>query len=380
MFFSEEQINRVSFLRENTDFIIEAALFPHSQLIFIKNGFPLVDNAENLNLLRYPVGTNPKLHKILQKWALLNKEKAYELRAYPSIVFLGLMDEGKDKALIHKAYSGTPYFVIDLTNRETQYTLHFTEKQPLEPVSVEELVDAPYTLLSNRNQIFQMANSEASLFGYANMFVDWLGKQNFCPQCGEPVIKTQAGTKLMCTSKLLKEASDGQRAKYACESKNMSVSNIQFPRTDPVCIVAIVNMEKRKLLLGNGLRFPTPKFFSCIAGFMEPGESIETCCARECWEETGVRCTSVRMVNSQPWPFPVNLMIGCIGYVEFNGKDEVIDLGHDPELRAAKWFDFDEIKELLENGGTSDDVVLPPKTAIARTLIEGVVGGGFTKL
>ncbi|GMM38580.1 NAD(+) diphosphatase [Saccharomycopsis crataegensis] len=403
IFFAHETINRVSFLREDAEFIIQAINFENTNILFLKDNYPLVEPLEEKapspvpQLLKFKAGADKTIHEYLIKWSLLNKDQSYDLRFFPNIVFLGLMEpeNDSDKAMEYKdgKYSGIPCFMIDVSESTTKFAPTFVEKNgddyKLDLFKVLQQTSYKFDILNNRSQILQMKNHESSLLAYGKMFLDWLGKQNFCPQCASPIIKIQAGTKLKCTSKLISSTTDEKTGKvkniYECGSKNLSVSNIQFPRTDPVCIIAVVNLQHNKILLGNGLRFPNPKFYTCIAGFMEPGESIETCCSREIWEETGVHCSKVMVLHSQPWPFPANLMIGCIGVVEFNGKNELVDLGNDPELRDAKWFDFEEVKEALakqESGGVDNNypLVLPPKNAISHVLIDTVVNKRFTKL
>lgn len=161
------------------------------------------------------------------------------------------------------------------------------------------------------------------------------------------------------------------------------ISNLSFPRTDPTIIVAVVSADGSKLLLGRQTRWPA-HFFSTLAGFLEPGESIEEAVRREVWEESGVTVGRVVIHSSQPWPYPANLMIGAIAQATHDG--ETINLGNDPELEVAKWFTHDEIREAFVSGvsGLGDPAPegykegglrLPPPTAIANRLLNAVVEG-----
>lgn len=147
--------------------------------------------------------------------------------------------------------------------------------------------------------------------------------------------------------------------------------------------MAIVSADGSKLLLGRNKRFP-PGWYSTLAGFLEPGESIEEAVRRETWEEAGVTVGRVVIHSSQPWPFPANLMVGAIGQAVPNG--ETIHLGHDEELSDAKWYTMDEVREGIANGvsGLGDpapaaykegNLRLPPQTAIANQLIQAVLNG-----
>ena len=147
--------------------------------------------------------------------------------------------------------------------------------------------------------------------------------------------------------------------------------------------MAVVNHKGDKILLGRSKRFPK-YWYSTLAGFAEPAESIEEAVRREVYEEAGILVGRVVIHSTQPWPYPANLMIGAIGQSIESG--EKIDLGNDPELEDAKWYDFAEVREALEIGVSGIDMGagpkykegglrLPPSTAIANQLITSVVNG-----
>ena len=103
--------------------------------------------------------------------------------------------------------------------------------------------------------------------------------------------------------------------------------------------------------------------YSCVAGFLEPSETIEACVTREIWEETNVVIENhnpgdIKILLSQPWPYPATLMIGCCGITNFNEKNEVIGLEHDNELNDAKWFDIDYIKEVIMENERIDNLLI----------------------
>lgn len=149
--------------------------------------------------------------------------------------------------------------------------------------------------------------------------------------------------------------------------------------------MAVVNHAGSHMLLGRQKRFP-PYWYSVLAGFCEPAESIEEAVRREVWEEAGVHVGRVVIHSTQPWPYPANLMVGAIAQSVADG--EKIDLGNDPELEMAKWFSFEEVREALRVGtsGIGEDsgpeykeggLRLPPPTAIANQLMTAVVSRGF---
>lgn len=147
--------------------------------------------------------------------------------------------------------------------------------------------------------------------------------------------------------------------------------------------MAVVSADGQRILLGRQKRWPK-YWYSTLAGFLEPAESVEEAVRREVWEESGIKLGRVVIHSTQPWPYPANLMIGAIGQAIPEG--ETVDLGNDPELEDAKWFTFDEIREALKNGTSSlgdtagpeykeGNLRLPPRTAIANQLLTGVVSG-----
>lgn len=175
---------------------------------------------------------------------------------------------------------------------------------------------------------------EAALLAYARALAVWRERHQFCGRCGSPTAPRRAGHVLSCTN-----AACGQEA---------------FPRIDPAIIVLITDGERA--LLGRQASWP-PGRYSTIAGFVEPGESLEDAVAREVYEETGVRVADVRYHSSQPWPFPSSLMLGFIA--EASSVDIV---RHDGELEDAAWFTRDDIA-----AGTP---MLPTHTSISYRLIE----------
>ncbi|MEQ9244782.1 MAG: NAD(+) diphosphatase, partial [Nitratireductor sp.] len=139
-----------------------------------------------------------------------------------------------------------------------------------------------------------------------------------------------------------------------------------FPRTDPVVIMLAVRGEQ--CLLGRSPHF-APGMVSCLAGFVEPGETIEAAVRRETREEAGIAVGAVAYHASQPWPFPYSLMIGCYGQAE----SEAITMDEN-ELEDCRWFSRDEVRLMLEDRHP-DGHRVPPRGAIANRLIRDWVLG-----
>lgn len=222
--------------------------------------------------------------------------------------------------------------------------------------------------------------------------IDWNARNPFCAQCGQPTLSVNAGFKRTCPPRdlsLLKGASSTTATQPAslaerppCATRN-GVSNLSFPRTDPTVIMAVLSSDGTRVLLVRQKKWPQ-LWYSTLAGFIEPGESVEEAVRRETWEESGIRVGRVVMHSTQPWPYPANLMIGAVGQAIPGG--EQINLGNDAELESAKWVTKDELREALEVGTSvpgeqpsekykEGNLRLPPSTAIANQLLTAVIDG-----
>jgi len=186
-----------------------------------------------------------------------------------------------------------------------------------------------------------LSREEIAIVAHARSLTDWHHRHRFCAVCSETTVSVMGGTNRRCPD---------------CAAEH-------FPRTDPVAIAAIVRGDR--CLLGRGPGWPDT-MYSALAGFVEPGETIEEAVRREVWEEVGVRVGDVRYVKSQPWPFPSSLMIGCVG----EALSEELDIDY-AELRDARWFTRDEVRAALD--GARGTLVVPPPFAIAHHLMRAWV-------
>jgi NAD+ diphosphatase len=198
--------------------------------------------------------------------------------------------------------------------------------------------DPAFTHRKTWAAVARLAADELAIYGTARSVLDWHARHRFCAQCGQATHAAKSGWQRDCP---------------ACGAQH-------FPRVDPVAIMLVECAGQ--LLLGRSAHYP-PRRYSALAGFVEPGESITDAVAREVFEETGVRVRDVRYVASQPWPFPSQLMIGCIGYAD--SLELVIDRN---EIEDAQWFSRDDVVAAMAE--TEDAPFLPPPPqAIAHDLL-----------
>ena len=191
--------------------------------------------------------------------------------------------------------------------------------------------------------IAQLDSADAPLFAAALSLSRWHTRHRFCANCGHATDVVRGGWSRKCPR---------------CSTEH-------FPRVDPV-VIMLVEHDGR-VLLGRQPQYPARRY-SALAGFVEVGESIEDAVTREIKEEAGIGVRDVRYVASQPWPFPSSLMIGC--HAEALSADLTIDV---TELEDVRWFPRDEVRHAL-TGSQSASFQPPPRTAIARTLIEHWLG------
>ncbi len=234
-----------------------------------------------------------------------------------------------DESVLLSLDGETAYFALDLS----------TAEEPLK--TLKHGGEPQFTDLRTVGAL--LGPTEGALLAFARGMFYWHSRHRFCGICGHPTRSEDAGHVRRCT--------------------NPDCKTQHFPRTDPAVIMLVTDGDR--CLLGRQKSWPLGQH-STLAGFVEPGESLEGAVAREVFEETGVRITDVTYHSSQPWPFPGSIMLG------FHAKAVTTEITIDPsELEAARWYDRSYMLSHKE-----DDVFrMPRRGSIARRLVEDWLNG-----
>lgn len=207
-----------------------------------------------------------------------------------------------------------------------------------------ELIGGAGATPRSRGLAGQVSAQELALYGTARSLLHWHARHGYCAVCGGATAPVKAGWSRQCA---------------ACQAEH-------FPRVDPVSIMLAEYGDK--VLLGRQHAWP-PGRYSALAGFIEPGETIEEAVARELFEEAGIRVHEVRYVMSQPWPFPSSLMIACIA--QATGDALTLDA---TEIEDAFWCDADGVRAAMA-GEPDAPFIAPPRMAVAWHLLDRWLAG-----
>lgn len=362
-YYTTSPLTRLSFIRQSNELLHRASQHSSAKYLCLHELNPLRDSNNSLLFLPYS-----KVKSIIGEpyadSAKVTIESFNSLFPSPPLVFLGLDLEAKASNLSlstdpSQIYSGTPYFALDCTDiREELLSSLTTATTNFEPTRVD----------------LSLSHAEASVFAQARSYLHWLSHNKFCSSCGSPTLSINGGTKIMCPPY---DAAFPSRPPRNCQTRT-GLHNTAFPRTDPTLIAAPVSADGRRVLLGHGKRW-TENYFSCLSGFIEPAESMESATRREVWEESGVKVKDVTIHSSQAWPYPSTMLVGTIGMCE-KKEDEVISYP-EKELGEARWFDIKEVEEALNHGHAMWEppprgwtgLRLPSDKLMAHRVLRGVV-------
>lgn len=241
-----------------------------------------------------------------------------------AVIFLGTLD-------------GTAHFICDLSFMTEMAIAQWQEK----------LAADNNQFIDFRRSLSLLSHQQAAILSYAKALVHWQQSALFCGSCGDKTKALDGGHRRLCL--------------------NINCQKEHFPRTDPAVIMLVEYQPEfgpAVCLLAEHHRTPE-LVFSTLAGFVDPGESLEEAVIREVFEEAGIRVNNVCYVDSQPWPFPISLMIGFIA----QALDTNLTLEHE-ELRSAEWFTAQQLVDFNDWGDDVDGPKLPRKESIARLLID----------
>ena len=259
----------------------------------------------------------------------LTDSEIEERLARGEFVFLGLVDE-------------RAHFALDVSAVEAP--LEALRSPALAAAGVVEPgAEAGVRFADLRQLAGRLEHREGALLALARAMMYWHLRHRFCGQCGAPTRTEEAGHMRRCT--------------------DPNCDTMHFPRTDPAVIMLVT--DGTRALLGRNKNF-VPGMYSTLAGFVEPGESLEDAVAREVREETAIEVGLVHYHSSQPWPFPANIMLGF--YAEATSSAITVDYG---ELADARWFERDWILSHADD----DSFRLPRQDSIARRLLEDWLAG-----
>ncbi len=241
-----------------------------------------------------------------------------------------------------------PYFAVDVSN------LNDSQRDQLASHARTRDGQSTHSTFSDlRSCGPTLSDQDGSLLAYARGMLYWNENTRHCLRCGHLHKSEHAGHVRRCTNS-------------ACEY-------MVFPRTDPAVIMLVIHTPKEGgapvCLLGRNASWPEG-VYSTLAGFVEPGESLENAVAREVYEEAGIHTSDVRYVASQPWPFPRSIMLG------FEAVATSTEINIDTvEIEDAQWFSKDQLQEFGIWGDDAPGYKLPRTDSIARYLIDRWMGG-----
>jgi len=243
-----------------------------------------------------------------------------------------------DSDLIFLGTSDTKaHFACDLSNMNEEVIAKWLHNLAIDNIK----------FIDFRRSLSLLTHQQGAILSYAKALIHWQQSALYCGCCGSNNKSVDGGHRRVCLN------SDCQRE--------------HFPRTDPAVIMLVEYQPETGpalCLLAEHHRTPE-HMFSTLAGFVDPGESLEEAVTREVFEEAGIKVSNVRYIDSQPWPFPNSLMIGFIAQAQ--NLDLCLE---EEELRSAEWFTAEQLTDFNDWGDDGEGPKLPRKESIARLLID----------
>uniref|UniRef100_A0A6Q2YEE7 NAD-capped RNA hydrolase NUDT12 n=1 Tax=Esox lucius TaxID=8010 RepID=A0A6Q2YEE7_ESOLU len=297
-YFSREVLNRMSEKRPDSKWLEAKQSSPDTVFILFFNLNPLVVSTSEKTKTAYPGIKLCRLGPSMVSKELLQKSGT-------TVIFLGLEKQrSSPSSLPRDRNDPTAWFALNTNDDPTEH---------LGPLNQNS-----FFLKRPMPGLLQLSEDEAGIVAQARSVLAWHSRYSFCPTCSSNTKVEEGGYKRTCLNK-------------DCRSQQ-GIHNTCYPRVDPVVIMLVIHPDGNQCLLGRKKTFPVG-MFSCLAGFIEPGEAIEDAVRREVEEESGVKVGPVQYVSCQPWPMPSSLMIGCLAVAV--STDIKVD---ENEIEEARWF------------------------------------------
>ncbi|KAM8793194.1 NAD-capped RNA hydrolase NUDT12 [Eudromia elegans] len=340
-YFGTTLLDRRSDKRTDSNWLSKKQAHPSSVYILFSDLSPLVTLRGGTESSQQP---EVKLCRLCHKDVKQYLTPAEEV----TLIFLGV------ELQLHTKLQAAPNGTVLEEDQEDGLTAWFALS--IDPTSAEKFKQThedSYFLHPPMPALLQLPEKEAGVVAQARSILAWHSRYQFCPTCGSATKIEEGGYKKTC----LKEDCSSLRG----------VHNTSYPRVDPVVIMLVIHPDGNHCLLGRQKRFP-PGMFTCLAGFVEPGETIEDAVRREVEEEAGVKVGHVQYVSCQPWPMPSSLMIGCLAVAV--STEIKVDKN---EIEDARWFTREQVVDVTMKGNRRSFFV-PPSRAIAHQLIKYWIG------
>ncbi|NXL87254.1 NUD12 pyrophosphatase, partial [Alectura lathami] len=340
-YFGVTLLDRRSDKRTDSKWLSKKQSHPTTVYIVFSNLSPLVTFSEGTKKSQQP---EIKLCRLSHK----DVEQCMSQTEEVTLIFLGV--ELQFHMNLSAAHNGQ---VLQDDEEDGLVAWFALDINPTSAESFKQKHEGCYFLHPPMPALLQLPEKEAGVVAQARSVLAWHSRYRFCPTCGSATKIEEGGYKKTCM-------------KEDCPSLQ-GVHNTSYPRVDPVVIMQVIHPDGNHCLLGRQKRFP-PGMFTCLAGFVEPGETIEDAVRREVEEEAGVKVGHVQYVSCQPWPMPSSLMIGCLAIAV--STEIRVDKN---EIEDARWFSREQVVEVLIKGNNHSFFV-PPSRAIAHQLIKHWIG------
>uniref|UniRef100_A0AAZ3NX04 NAD-capped RNA hydrolase NUDT12 n=2 Tax=Oncorhynchus tshawytscha TaxID=74940 RepID=A0AAZ3NX04_ONCTS len=331
-YFTREVFNRMSEKRSDSKWLEAKQSSPDTVFILFFNLNPLVSASEESKT------AHPGIKLCRLDASSVNKELLQ--KSGTTVIFLGVEKQRSSSSSPPKeGNEPTAWFALN------------TDDNPMDHLQLTN--PNSFFLKPPMPGLLKLSEAEAGIIAQASSVLAWHNRYSFCPTCGSNTNVEEGGYKRTCFNK-------------DCRSRQ-GIHNTCYPRVDPVVIMLVIHPDGNQCLLGRKKTFPAG-MFSCLAGFIEPGEAIEDAVRRETEEESGVKVGPVQYVSCQPWPMPSSLMIGCLAVAM--STDIKVD---EKEIEEARWFTRQQVIDVIVKG-TKPAFTMPPRQAIAHQLVKHWIG------